>query len=168
MRKHEQDNSAEADDASGGNYAQLASRPGFLIRRLHQIHVALFLEECREFNITPVQYSMLTALHEGALDQTGLANRVGMDLATTTHVLKRLEARGWLTRTRNTHDLRQRIVSLTDAGTALLRDIDRFARRAHERTIAQLDAEDRKRFTDYLIRLVEANNHYSRAPIKLS
>lgn len=165
---HEPDIQDDSEDAIDGNYAQLASRPGFLIRRLHQIHVALFLEECREFGITPVQYSMLTALHEGALDQTGLANRVGMDLATTTHVLKRIEARGWITRTRNADDRRQRIVQLTDTGTTLLQDIDRFARRAHERTVAHLGAEDRARFTDYLIRLVEANNRYSRAPIKLS
>ena len=40
----------------------LWERPGFLIRRLHQIHVALFLEECREFDVTPVQYALMTAL----------------------------------------------------------------------------------------------------------
>ena len=42
--------------------ARLWDRPGFLIRRLHQIHVALFLEECRGFDVTPVQYAVLTAL----------------------------------------------------------------------------------------------------------
>ena len=35
----------------------LSQRPGFLIRRLHQIHVALFQEACGEFEITPLQYS---------------------------------------------------------------------------------------------------------------
>lgn len=156
---------AETRDATYGN---LASRPGFLIRRLHQIHVAIFLEECKEFNITPVQYSILTALRDGELDQTGLANRVGMDLATTTQVLKRLEERGWVRRTQNLADRRQRIVSLTDTGARALRDIDTHAQRAHERTVAQLGEADRERFTAYLIELVEANNHYSRAPIKLS
>ena len=37
----------------------LMSRPGFLIRRLHQIHIALFLEECAGVDITPVQYTLL-------------------------------------------------------------------------------------------------------------
>jgi len=32
----------------------LASRPGFLIRRLHQIHLSLFAEECASFKVTPV------------------------------------------------------------------------------------------------------------------
>ena len=45
----------------------LQERPGFLIRRLHQIHVALFMEECAAESITPVQYSILTALeHMGS------------------------------------------------------------------------------------------------------
>src|ERR1700704_5815821 len=39
--------------------------PGFLIRRLHQIHVAIFLEECAAFNITPVQFSLLKTLSAG-------------------------------------------------------------------------------------------------------
>ena len=37
-------------------------RPGYLIRRLHQIHYALFFEECAAFGITPVQYGLLTLL----------------------------------------------------------------------------------------------------------
>ena len=38
----------------------LWQRPGFLIRRLNQIHVALFFESCKGFEITPVQYGLLT------------------------------------------------------------------------------------------------------------
>ena len=33
----------------------LSQRPGFLIRRMHKIHVALFQEACGEFEITPLQ-----------------------------------------------------------------------------------------------------------------
>ena len=52
----------------------LLARPGFLIRRLHQLHCALFTEETRDFGITPVQYSLMTALDErGELDQNSLA-----------------------------------------------------------------------------------------------
>ena len=32
----------------------LWSRPGFLVRRLNQIHYAMFFEECAESGITPV------------------------------------------------------------------------------------------------------------------
>ena len=45
-----------------GSQTDLWQRPGYLIRRLHQIHVAMFIEECAAFNITPVQYAVMTAL----------------------------------------------------------------------------------------------------------
>lgn len=51
----------------------LQQRPGFLIRRLHQIHVALFIEECGSEKITPVQYSILSAL-----DQMGSAEQIAL------------------------------------------------------------------------------------------
>jgi MarR family transcriptional regulator, lower aerobic nicotinate degradation pathway regulator len=55
----------------------LEERPGFLIRRLHQIHVALFQEKCAAFDVTPLQYSLLTALAQcGTADQTTLAAEV--------------------------------------------------------------------------------------------
>ncbi|MET0278596.1 MAG: MarR family transcriptional regulator, partial [Pseudorhodoplanes sp.] len=73
----------------------LAHRPGFLIRRLHQIHTALFIEECADFNVTPVQYSVLTAIAEqSAMEQARLAQEVGVDRATLANVVARLEVRG--------------------------------------------------------------------------
>ncbi len=49
----------------------LNERPGYLIRRLHQIHVALFQEVCAGLEITPLQYSLLSALAaRGTADQT--------------------------------------------------------------------------------------------------
>lgn len=154
--------------AANDVYENLALRPGFLIRRLHQIHVAIFLEECKQFNVTPVQYSILTALRAGELDQTALANKVGMDLATTAQVLSRLEDRGWLIRYKNPVDRRQRIARLSPQGIRLLEDMDKPAKRAHDLTLAHLDTQERERFIDYLLRLVDANNVYSRAPLRLS
>jgi hypothetical protein len=47
-------------------YRVLARRPGFLIRRLHQMHLALFAEACGAFGATPVQYSILTVAGAGS------------------------------------------------------------------------------------------------------
>ena len=63
------------------NYRDLSRRPGFLIRRLHQIHLALFAEECKAFGVTPVQYSILTALeHMGAAEQIVLSIMIASQL----------------------------------------------------------------------------------------
>src|SRR6267154_3935549 len=77
----------------------LPQRPGFLIRRLHQIHVALFQENCAKFEITPLQYSLLSALAaRKTADQTTLAVDVSLDRTTTTGALKRLQSRGFIER----------------------------------------------------------------------
>ena len=51
-------------DAAGTPPWPLSERPGFLARRLHQIHVSLFAERCADFRITPLQYSLLSRLAE--------------------------------------------------------------------------------------------------------
>src|SRR5246500_4864886 len=77
----------------------LEDRPGYLIRRLHQIHVALFQERCAAFEITPLQYSLLTALAKrGTADQTTLAADIALDRTTTTGALKRLQSRKFIER----------------------------------------------------------------------
>jgi DNA-binding MarR family transcriptional regulator len=158
------DSPAEDDDA----YRTLARRPGFLIRRLHQIHVALFLEECAAFGVTPVQYSFLTALaqHPDA-DQASLGNLVGIDRTTTAEVLARLGARGLVERFPSPADRRMRLARLTPEGSKLLHDMDRAAQRAHDRTIAPLPKAERDRFLRDLMHLVDASNGYGRAPMRL-
>ena len=44
-------------------------KPGHLIRRLQQIAVAIFMDESKAFDITPVQYAALLAidLHPGPI-----------------------------------------------------------------------------------------------------
>src|SRR5262249_56254952 len=70
---------------------QLWGRPGYLLRRLHQIHYALFFEECAGFDITPVQYGLLTTLSLNPdLDQNSLARELGIDRTNVADVLNRL------------------------------------------------------------------------------
>ena len=95
----------------------LWSRPGYLIRRLHKIHCALFLEECKDSGLTPVQYGLLTALSfRGELDQGSLAEELGLDRTSTAEVLSRLEKRGLVTRKPNPRDRRARLARITRRG----------------------------------------------------
>ncbi|MCB8838310.1 MarR family winged helix-turn-helix transcriptional regulator [Aurantimonas sp. VKM B-3413] len=168
------DSTSDRDDPAevGGQEAGLAAlreRPGFLIRRLHQIHVALFAEECAGENITPVQFSILTALEEmGGCEQTTLALTVGLDRTNIADVLDRLQKRGLVRRRVAPKDRRRKLVALTDVGVATLSRIKAAAAAAHDRTVKALPPEDRQRFLDYLVRLVEANNEVGRAPLRLT
>ena len=136
----------------------LEDRPGFLIRRLHQIHVSLFADACAEFRVTPLQYSLLSALNTvPSADQTTLASMVALDRTTTTGGLKRLEARGLIRRERSQMDRRSHVSALTDEGRALLSSMESAARRAHAATLAGLDAEESALFVAMMKRLTLAH-----------
>jgi DNA-binding MarR family transcriptional regulator len=146
----------------------LLVRPGFLIRRLHQLHSALFLEETRAFGITPVQYSLLTALAErGELDQHSLALEIGLERTSVAEVVPRLTERGLLERRPSRLDGRVKLVRLTRKGRGLLARMTAAAQRAHARTIERLPAAERDGFLLNLLTLVEANNDVGSVPFRL-
>jgi DNA-binding MarR family transcriptional regulator len=122
----------------------LWGRPGFLLRRLHQIHYALFFEECAGFDITPVQYGLLTTLSLNRdLDQNSLARELGIDRTNVADVLNRLARRGLLERRRSQHDGRMVLARLTRAGERLTRKMYRPMRRAQRRLLAPLLSQER-------------------------
>jgi DNA-binding MarR family transcriptional regulator len=137
----------------------LEERPGYLIRRLHQIHVALFQEKCAAFEITPLQYSLLTALAKrGTADQTTLAADVVLDRTTTTGALKRLQSRRFVDRVIARHDRRSQTCRLTKSGAALLRKMEKSARAAHLETVADLSKADQARFIAMMQKIVTARS----------
>jgi DNA-binding MarR family transcriptional regulator len=137
----------------------LGQRPGFLIRRLHQIHVALFQENCAAFEITPLQYSLLSALAvRRTADQTTLAADVSLDRTTTTGALKRLQSRRFIERAVRPDDRRARACRLTKAGAALLAKMESAARTAHRDTLASLSKSEQKHFVVLMQQIVAANS----------
>ena len=145
----------------------LLGRPGFLIRRLHQLHCSLFLEETRKFDVTPVQFSLLTALAtRGELEQNRLALEIGLERSSVAEVVPRLQRRGLLQRRRSAADRRAKLVRLTRKGTALLRKMAPAVQRAHDRTIEHLQGPERDRFLLQLVKLVEANGDVGSVPFR--
>lgn len=146
----------------------LSARPGFLIRRLHQIHLSLFAEECAAFNVTPVQYSILTVVAvQPGLEQAALAQEVGVDRATLANVVARLAQRGLVRRLPCKEDRRLKRVLPTPAGKVLLKQMEEPARRAHERTVDALKSRERTAFLKALTHLVSAGNAHGRAPLRI-
>ncbi|MGH2507561.1 MAG: MarR family winged helix-turn-helix transcriptional regulator, partial [Ktedonobacteraceae bacterium] len=108
---------ASAENLTETVRSPLWSRPGFLVRRLHQIHSALFFEECAKFNITPIMYSLLTVLfNQTDSDQVTIASEVGIDRTNVADVLQRLSKLGLVERRRSKTDRRSVIPSLTRKG----------------------------------------------------
>ena len=68
--------------------------PGYLFRRMQQIAVALFVEECKAFDLTPVQYAALVAIHtHPGIDATRLSAVIAFDRSTLGSVIERLQAK---------------------------------------------------------------------------
>jgi DNA-binding MarR family transcriptional regulator len=148
--------------------AALRSRPGFLARRLHQIHGAMFAKECGSFNITPVQHGLMTILLEQpGLDQISLGSELGIDRTNVADVLMRLEDRGLVRRQVSRADRRMKLASLTDEGETLTRQMETHMKRAQDRLMAPLGEVDRAAFLELLGRLVDTNNEWSRAPLRM-
>jgi DNA-binding MarR family transcriptional regulator len=146
----------------------LANRPGFMIRRLHQIHLALFAEECAGFEVTPVQYSVLSVIaHRPGMDQSQISEEVGVDRATLANVVARLEDAGLLKRIVSRLDRRQKLLSLTPSGRTVLNRMRGPVERAHERTIAPLSPQKREKFMELLADLVDAGNDHGRAKLRI-
>lgn len=158
---------AKTDNQQRGSLTSLWERPGYLIRRLHQIHVAIFLEECAEYGITPVQYAVMTALlnHPGA-DQVTIARDAAIDRTSVADVLARLAQRGLVRREAGKTDRRMRIAVLTAEGERIARDMEHASLSAQAKLMAPLPAAKHAQLMELMTELVEANNEFSRAPAR--
>src|SRR5260370_16841974 len=96
--------------------------PGYLFRRMQQIAVAIFVEECKAHDLTPVQYASLVAIrtHPG-IDATRLSAVIAFDRSTLGSVIERLEAKAYIDPTPPRADKRVKLLHLTRHGTVLLR-----------------------------------------------
>jgi DNA-binding MarR family transcriptional regulator len=97
----------------------LENMAGHLIRRLHQQSTHIFAQrtEAAGYDLTPVQYAALEAIHEHpGTDQAQVAELIGYDRATIGGVIERLEKKAWIRRVVSTQDRRARELSLTVQG----------------------------------------------------
>ena len=99
------------------NLSDMYQRPGFLLRRAHQISAAVFENACTEVGLTQAQYGVLTVLHSAPdIDQSRLARALAFDKVTVLRVLRGLEDRGLITRVVSAENRRQMAVRLTAQG----------------------------------------------------
>jgi DNA-binding MarR family transcriptional regulator len=143
--------------------SRLYARPGFLLRRAHQISAAVFEDECRELQLTPAQFGVLTVVqsHPG-MGQSSLARALGFDKVTVLRVLRGLEGRGLVAR-RPGNGKRNVAVDLTPAGEQLLQKAQKPAETAYRRLLAPLNREQQQQLVDLLQLLTGELEDHARA-----
>jgi DNA-binding MarR family transcriptional regulator len=141
--------------------------PGYLFRRMQQIAVSIFIEECKAYDLTPVQYAALVSIHtHPGIDATRLSAVIAFDRSTLGNVIERLEAKALIARKSAREDKRVKLLYLTKSGAAQLREIKSSVDRAQARMLQPLKAADRRTLMSLLTQLVDLNNEASRVPLR--
>ncbi len=140
-----------ARDYTSAGLARLYLRPGFLLRRAHQISAAVFEDECRALGLTPAQFGVLTVVkaHPG-MGQSTVARALGFDKVTVLRVLRGLETRGLVDRAPAPDNKRNVSVALTRDGTTMLSRAQKPADKAYKRLLAPLDEAQQAQLVELL------------------
>jgi DNA-binding MarR family transcriptional regulator len=94
---------------------------GFHIRLAHGAVYRHFTETFAQLDLTQKQVSVLWLVDDHPdIAQTGLAQRMRMDRATTMAIVNRLEAKGYLARSKSSSDGRKQALNLTVPGRKAL------------------------------------------------
>jgi DNA-binding MarR family transcriptional regulator len=133
----------------------LAAAPGHLIRRAHQISVAVFNGHLATADVTPVQFAILNALVDTpGVDQITLAKRVAFDPATSGSVIGRLEGKGWVTRRADEVDRRRKLLVLTPQGLKALAEMQSAVADVQKAILSPLSPADQALFMRLLTQFV--------------
>jgi DNA-binding MarR family transcriptional regulator len=139
---------------------KLYDEPGHLIRRAQQIAVSKF-HEVHGRHVTPIQYAILRTLHETpGVDQVTLAQLIALDTSSTADIATRLEAKGWILR--EVLPRRQRRLSLTPAGEAVLRELRPGVEVMYLGMMDSLDAAEQREFMRLLRKFVHLNDQQNK------
>ena len=136
---------------------RLDDQIGFLLRRAHQRHTAIFHELMLE-GLTPTQFAAVAKLREaGPLSQNLLGRETAMDSATIKGVVSRLRDRGIVESVHDDGDRRRLIVALTPEGRRLSNRCIKVAARISELTVAPLDPAERAAIIKLLDRIADGD-----------
>ncbi len=145
---------------------EIYRRPGFMLRRAHQIAVSVFLAETADLGVTTTQYGVLYLLgRRHGLDQASVARLLGLDRSTTALVVRKLEQRGLVGRSVDQADRRRHCLVLTQAGTAMLAQLGQPAAIARERLLEPLNAGEQATLMALLGKVLDAFNTTARVPL---
>jgi DNA-binding MarR family transcriptional regulator len=142
--------------ADAADSYELDMQIGFVLRRAHQRHVAIFADCLSNFSLTPQQFSALAKIRAtGGVSQNRLGRLTAMDPATILGVVQRLAQRGLIERAPDPVDPRSTRLTLTAAGTELIIEAIPHALEATDRTLSLLSPAQRKDLVALLSKLAD-------------
>ena len=135
----------------------LDDQVGFLLRRAYQRTSSNLIECIGAYDLTAPQFATLARLYErGLLSQNLLGRLVAMEPANIRDVVRRLKKRRLVSTRRDPDDARLLLVSLTPSGRTLIGELLPIEIECTAKTLAALNARERKLLYELLSRLADS------------
>lgn len=148
---------ATADHSESGPF-RLADSTSHLLHRAEQMAADRFAQLAGE-TITLRQFAVLAAIADAkGASQTDLARATGIDRSTLAEMLKRMQDRGWITRSPSANDARVQSVHLDGTGSMILAASTQHARAADAAILDALPRTKRRAFLATLVKLAEISD----------
>ncbi len=157
---------SESDEGEGAAVVPVRRTAMSLSRRLVQICTSAAADALAEYELTPLESGVLAYLSrvmgEPNLDQSSLADRMGIDRSHVSLLVERLVERGLVDRKVNPENRRAHILTLTAAGERLhARTRPRFTA-GQQKILSVLRPAERVLLRDLLMSVVEGNRILAR------
>ncbi|MGW1178327.1 MarR family winged helix-turn-helix transcriptional regulator [Kitasatospora sp. NPDC002543] len=135
----------------------------YLLSRVGKTARGRFAERLAERGLRLWDMAVLAALADfGPQPQRDLVRRLAIDPSDLAKVADQLAAAGYVQRARDQEDRRRVSVSVTDAGRALLAELESQARAVQDEVLAPLDAGERQVLQALLLRLHHGTGEWRR------
>jgi MarR family transcriptional regulator, transcriptional regulator for hemolysin len=131
----------------------LAANLGWLLGQASHVLKTELTAALESLGISPRAHHVLKTAMQGEFTQTELARMVGLDKTTMVVTLDELEAEGLAERRPSATDRRARVVAVTKAGAAKVREAEGIAARIHADVLEALPERERRALLDGLARL---------------
>lgn len=126
----------------------------FLLNKASQSGTRCLAKKLSAFSVTPAQGLILIfLLEEDALKSTVLGERAGLDSATLTGIIDRLERRDLVRRRKNPSDRRAIRICLSDRGAQIAKEIYTETKTANQAFLSDLSDIEKKIFRSLLRRV---------------
>ena len=135
---------------------RLEAHNAYLIRLAHQRATQLFQTLFEGHGVTPTQLAVMATLARfGEMPQNRLGKLTGIDTATLSPMVSRLEQFGHVRRTPSKTDQRVNLIGLTDSGASYTLELLPLSQKVSDMVLAPLKPRDRERFVALLAQIIE-------------
>lgn len=141
--------------ATAADDYRLDAQVGFLLRKAHQRHTAIFAQNI-PLGLTPTQFSALAKLAEaGPCSQNHLGRLIAIDVATIKGVIDRLKKRGLVAADIDPDDRRRTLLTLTADAAEMIATLHEAGQRITEKTLQPLSGMERRQLLALLEKMSE-------------